>query len=128
DLEARKLQTCNKEVLAFDDLGALEIAGTQLQTAQAKTPLYNSSESDLKQVKAMVEGLVDPGRPTRLYRLRRLAYHRLPALFILALLGFAMLVGLVVSEGHTLMRSFSYEPEFKLMWLLGMAVSIAWMR
>ena len=39
-----------------------------------------------------------------------------------------MLVGLVVSEGHTLMRSFSYEPEFKLMWLLGMAVSIAWMR
>lgn len=128
DTAARKLMTCKKEVIGFDDLGALEIAGTRLLAKGAKTPVYLSSESDLRQVKTMIEGLVDPARPTRLFRLRRLAYHRLPALFVLALLGFAALVGVFFSEAHTMQRSFSYEPEFKLMWLLGMAVSIAWMR
>jgi hypothetical protein len=33
-----------------------------------------------------------------------------------------------VAELHTLGRALTYEPEFKLMWLLGMAVCLAWFR
>ena len=126
-LDNRKLKTCRGEVLPLDELGELSIAGTQLRAASAKTPLYMSSAADLRQVRGMIESLVRRG-PRNLFRLRRLAYHRSIGLFLFTLVGFAMLVGVTIGESHTTLRELSYEPEYKLMLLLGYGVSFMWFR
>lgn len=127
DLEARKVKTCEGKVLGFDELGALEVHGTGLSDAN-HVLIYEASAPDVRHVKALLESLVRRGTPRRLHRLRRLTYHRLPGLFVFTTLGFAILVGLAIAESHTLAREFSYEPEFKLLWLLGFAICVAWFR
>jgi hypothetical protein len=128
DLDARKLKTCMGEVLSLDGLGELTRDKTGLHAANAKTPLYRSLAADVERVHVLLDGILKPGAPKYLYRLRRLTYHRSIGLFIFTLIGFSMLVGVFIGESHTTMRSFSYEPEYKLMLLLGLGVSFMWFR
>ena len=127
DLGARTIRTCDGALLGFADIATLEIDGNRLQTA-TKTVVYRSSTPDLRHVKALLEALVHAGAPRHLHRLRRLTYHRMWGLFAVASIGFAILVGVGISESHTLGRELAYEPEFKLLWLLGLAVALAWFR
>src|SRR5262245_35805390 len=60
DLEARALKTCKGEVVSLDALGTLTADKTALRATGAKTPVYLSSTTDVKQVHAMLEELVRP--------------------------------------------------------------------
>lgn len=128
DPKARTLKTCLGEVVPLDDLGELTITDGGLHAAGAKTPVYRTSKADAERVRLLIEPLTNPGGPKRLVRLRRLTYHRSIALFIFTLVGFAMLVAVFVGEAHTTMRELSYEPEYKLMLLLGFTTCFLWFR
>lgn len=120
--DAKLLKTCDREIVPFQNVGALSLTPTELKAGDVT--LYRGATAQLHERHDALAAVLGRGR-LQLYTLRRLAHHTIVPFALIGLGGIAAVIGttyrFIVLDGV-------HEIEYKLIEAGALVVSIAILR